>query len=194
MPAGPDAWLVVGLGNPGPEYERTRHNAGYRVVDALASRLGVKLRTSRSKALVADARAEDLRVLLAKPTTFMNSSGDAVGLLARYFKVPVERVIVVHDDLDLPLGAMRVKRGGGTAGHLGLDSIVRLLGSPAFARVRVGIGRPPGRQDPTDYVLEPFRKGEEETVAVAFEEAADAALTIAGEGIAAAQNRFHAPR
>lgn len=195
MGAGPDAWLVAGLGNPGPAYERTRHNAGYRVVDILTSRLGATFKRSRRKALVADARTDDgRRLILAKPTTFMNDSGEAVGPLVRYHKVPIERLIVVSDEIDLAFATLRIRRGGGTAGHKGLDSIMRALGSPDFVRVRVGVGRPPRPKGAAVHVLKPVPKREEETFEVALEEAADAVLTVIREGVAAAQNRFHAPR
>jgi PTH1 family peptidyl-tRNA hydrolase len=185
--------LVVGLGNPGPEYERTRHNLGYRVVDTLASRLGVSLKPSKGKrALVAEARDGDARLILAEPTTYMNLSGEAVGELARYYKVDLEDIVVVHDDLDLPTAAIRLKRGGGDGGHNGLKHITRALGSPEYARVRIGIGRPPGRKDAVDYVLQPFSKKEEETVAVAIEEAADAVMLLLREDLEAAQQRYHA--
>ena len=189
-----EAWLVVGLGNPGPEYERTRHNAGFRVVDILASRFKARLKTSRQRALVGDARDERVRIILAKPTTFMNESGEAVGKLARYHKVPVERIVVVHDEIDLPVGTLRVKRGGGTAGHKGLDSVVASLGSPDFARVRVGAGRPARPKGAADHVLRPLPKREEELFAVALEDAADAVSTVIHHGVAEAQNRFNAAR
>jgi len=185
--------LIVGLGNPGPEYARTRHNLGYRVVDVLASRLGVALKPSKGKrALVAEARDGDARLILAEPTTFMNLSGEAVGELARYYKVDLDDIVVVHDDLDLPTATIRLKRGGGDGGHNGLKHITRALGSPEYARVRIGIGRPPGRKDTVDYVLQAFSKKEEETVEVAIEEAADAAMLVIREGVESAQQRYHA--
>jgi peptidyl-tRNA hydrolase, PTH1 family len=189
-----EAWLVVGLGNPGPEYERTRHNAGFRVVDILAGRLGARLKTSRQRAVAGDGRDAGVRIVLAKPTTFMNESGDAVGRLARYHKIPVERIVVVHDEIDLPVGTLRVKRGGGTAGHKGLDSVVASLGSADFARVRVGAGRPSRPKGAADHVLRPLPKREEELFGVTLEEAADAVMTVIHEGVAEAQNRFNAAR
>jgi len=191
----PDAVLVVGLGNPGPEYERTRHNLGYRVVDILCERLGARLRPLKgTPAFVAEARDGDHRFILAKPTTYMNVSGDAVGALMRYFKIPVSEVIIVHDDLDLSLGAVRVKRGGGDGGHNGLGSITRRLKTPDYVRVRLGIDRPHGRKDAADYVLEPFRKDEEDEVGVVLQEAADAVMVVARDGVDAAQQRFHASK
>jgi peptidyl-tRNA hydrolase, PTH1 family len=187
----PAAHLVVGLGNPGPEYERHRHNIGYRVVDVLADRLRVRFRKGKTNALVADAHDRDLWIVLAKPTTYMNLSGEAVGPLARYFKVPPERIIVVHDEIDIPFGELRLKIGGGTAGHNGLESLIRSLGTKEFVRVRCGVGRPPGRKDAADFVLQPFTKKEEKDVGVIVEEAADAVLAIAREGLAPVQNRIN---
>ncbi|MBI4730243.1 MAG: aminoacyl-tRNA hydrolase [Acidobacteria bacterium] len=191
---GPSPHLIVGLGNPGPEYERTRHNCGSRVAETLAARFRVRLRLSKLRAMVADVREDALRVLVAKPATYMNESGQAVGALVRFFRIPPELVVVVHDDLDIPLGEVRVKSGGGTAGHNGLESIVAALHTKDFARVRIGIGRPPAGRDPVDWVLGAFGKREEEAIGPAIEIAADAALEIVREGAAAAQNRFNAPR
>ena len=185
--------LVVGLGNPGSEYERTRHNLGFRVVDVLAARFGVRLRAVRGvRALAGDARDGERVIYLAEPLTFMNLSGEAVRELARYYKVEIDDIVVVHDELDLPFGALRVKRGGGDAGHNGLKHITRALGSPEYARVRMGIGRP--SRGGADHVLSTFSKKEEETAGVLVEEAADAALQILREGVDATQNRVHAPR
>ena|GEM_PF-41468 len=188
------ATLVVGLGNPGPEYEHTRHNAGFRVVEIIAEQLGSRLRAVKGvRALAAEARDGDVRVILAEPTTFMNLSGEAVGALCRYYKVELDDIVVVHDDLDLPLGAVRLKRGGGDGGHNGLKHITRALGSGNYARVRIGIGRPPGRQDTADYVLEPFAKRERDEAEIAIREAADAVLLVVREGVEAAQRHHHAP-
>jgi PTH1 family peptidyl-tRNA hydrolase len=185
--------LVVGLGNPGPEYARTRHNLGYRVVETIADRLGVRLKPAKGmRALVAEARDGDTRVLLAEPTTFMNESGEAVRELARYYKIPPENIVIVHDELDLPTATIKVKRGGGDAGHNGLKHITKALGTPDYARVRIGIGKPPGRKKGVDHVLQGFSKKEEEAVGVAVEQAADAALLTVHEGVEAAQQRFHA--
>lgn len=186
----PAAHLVVGLGNPGSEYERHRHNIGFRVVDALAERLRVTLRKGKTNALVADAHDRDSWIVLAKPMTYMNLSGDAVGPLARYFKILPERVIVVYDEIDLPFGVLRLKMGGGTAGHNGVASLVRSLGAD-FVRVRCGVGRPPGRKDAADFVLQPFSKREEPTVSVMVAEAADAVIDIVREGFPPVQNRVN---
>lgn len=190
----PGPWLVVGLGNPGPEYADTRHNAGARAVEVLATRLGAKLKRSRASALAAEARAGEVRLILARPTTYMNDSGRAVARLVAYYKVPLDRIVVIYDEIDLAFGRLRVRAGGGTAGHQGVSSIVAALGSAEFARVRIGVGRPPGRKDPADFVLEPFSSREREEAAVLVEEAADAALEIVRQGVTAAQNRFNAAR
>lgn len=192
MPTAPNLFLVAGLGNPDPEYERTRHNLGFVVADRLAARLGARFKRSKHSALVAEARDADVRIVLAKPVTFMNESGRAVGALARFYKVPAGRIVVVHDELDLPLGTVRVKLGGGTAGHKGLDSIVEALGARGFARVRIGIGKPAAARAGAGHVLSRFRKKEQEEAAIAVETAADAVLAILHEGVASAQTRFNA--
>jgi len=183
--------LIVGLGNPGPEYERTRHNVGFRVVDVLCERLGARLKPAKGiRALAAEGRDGDRRVVLAEPTTFMNFSGEAVAPLARYHKAELDDIVVVHDDMDLPFGAIRVKRGGGDAGHNGLKSLTKSLGSREYARVRIGIGRP--RSDAIEHVLDAFSKAEEAEVAVLVQEAADAVQLIVARGLEAAQRRWHA--
>src|SRR6478672_11047046 len=151
-----DRFLVVGLGNPGPKYAATRHNAGFMVVDLLAERLGGKFKAHKGRADVVEGRLAGQPVVLAKPKAYMNESGGPVVSIARFYKVPIERIVVVHDELDLPYGSLRLKRGGGDGGHNGLRSTTSALGSKDYARVRVGIGRPPGRQDPADYVLKDF--------------------------------------
>ena len=183
-------WLVAGLGNPGPEYERTRHNVGFRVADELASRLGAKFKRAKQSALLADARDGDDTLLLAKPQTFMNESGRALAGLTRYHDVPLERVIVVHDELDLPFGSIRVKLGGGAAGHNGVADVACAIGN-GFIRVRVGIGRPPGRKDPVAFVLEPYRKAEEAEMPAIVDRAADAVLAVVREGVGPAQTFYN---
>lgn len=193
MPSG--AALIVGLGNPGSGYVRTRHNVGFRVIDVLCARLGARLRPLKGvRGLSAETRDGDVRVILGEPTTYMNESGEAIGAFCRYYKVTASDLVVVHDELDLPFGVLRVKRGGGDAGHNGLKHITRALGTAEYARVRLGIGKPEGRRSGADYVLDDFTKKEEETVAVMLEEAADAALAIVHEGLDAVQNRVHAPK
>ena len=189
----PGPALVVGLGNPGPEYERTRHNLGFLVVDVLAARLGARIKPAKGmRALVAEARDGDTRIILAKPTTFMNASGAAVAELSRYYKIPPENVVIVHDELDLPVAALKVKQGGGDAGHNGLKDITKALGTNNYARVRIGIGKPPGRKQGVDHVLQGFSKKDQPAIDISVEQAADAALTVVNAGVEAAQQRFHA--
>jgi PTH1 family peptidyl-tRNA hydrolase len=186
------AWLVVGLGNPGPKYAETRHNIGAWVVDRLGSTLGERLRKVRFLPLeVAEARAGGERLYLARSQTFMNVSGPPVASFARRRKVPVDRIVACHDEIDLAFGALKLKKGGSTAGHHGLDSLVGALRSPDFYRVRLGVGRPRGRQDPADYVLDPFAKAEREEAELLAEHGADAVLALVTEGLAAAQDRFN---
>jgi PTH1 family peptidyl-tRNA hydrolase len=182
-------WLVIGLGNPGPEYANSRHNLGARVVTLLADRFGERLKKSRNRAQVAEVRDGTERVVLARPDGYMNESGGPASLLARYYKVPVDRIVVVYDDIDLPDGKLQVRRSGGTAGHNGIKDVVKALGSPDFYRVRLGVGRPPGRQDPADYVLAPIPKRLAEDLGVLVERGADAAMDVVRLPLAEAQNR-----
>ena len=184
-------WLVVGLGNPDDEYAGTRHNAGAMVVARLAERAGARLKRSRNRAQVAEIRDGDQRVVLARPSSYVNESGGPVSLLARWYKTPLERVIVVHDEIDLAAGRLQVRRGGGTAGHNGVKDIVKALGSPDFLRVRIGVGRPPGRKDPADYVLEPVSRRDAEDFAVLLERAADAAMDLVHLPLERAQDRHN---
>ncbi len=182
-------WLVVGLGNPGREYEGTRHNAGFMVVDALARALGTEFRRMRHKALLAEARVGRDRVVLAKPQTYMNLSGQAVGPLVRFYKLPLERMLVVYDDLDLPFGALRLRPRGGHGGHKGMRSIIEALGGRQdFPRLRVGIGRPPGRMRAADYVLQRFRPEEREAWPWIEARAVEGIQRWMREGIEAAMN------
>ncbi|GAA4367115.1 aminoacyl-tRNA hydrolase [Actinomadura sp. NPDC048032] len=187
-----DLWLVVGLGNPGPSYAKNRHNAGFMVLDVLAARAGGRFRSHRARADVLEGRLAGKRVVLAKPRTFMNESGGPVKGLRDFYKVPVERVVVVHDELDIPFGAVRLKQGGGDNGHNGLRSITRSLGSKEYPRVRFGVGRPPGRMDPAAFVLKDFSAGERKELDFEVDRAADAVEALLTEGLAAAQNTFHA--
>ncbi|MEU4216285.1 aminoacyl-tRNA hydrolase [Actinoplanes sp. NPDC026623] len=187
-------WLVVGLGNPGREYAGNRHNVGFMVADLLASRIGGKLgRHKRAVAEVAEGRLGfgGPKLILAKPLTFMNLAGAPVAALSQFFKVPVEHVIAVHDELDVPYGQVRAKRGGGEGGHNGLRSMSRSLGSKEYARVRVGIGRPPGRQDPADYVLSDFSGAERKELDFLVDRAADVVEAVVLEGVEWAQNKYH---
>jgi len=185
-------WLIAGLGNPGDQYAKTRHNVGAMVVDRLCARIGVSLKKVRFiAATAADARADDASVVLAAATTYMNESGPPLASLARKRGVDPGHLVAVHDELDLPFGALRLKLGGSTAGHHGLDSLASGLRTPGFYRVRVGIGRPPGRQDPVDFVLSPFGARERDELEVLVEDAADAAVAIVTDGLEAAQSRFN---
>jgi peptidyl-tRNA hydrolase, PTH1 family len=187
-----DRWIIAGLGNPGPEYAGNRHNAGYMVVDLLAERMGSKFKAHRTRNEVADGRLAGNPVTLAKPRTFMNTSGGPVAALASFYKVPPERLIVVHDELDIAFGAIRLKLGGGDNGHNGLRSITRSLGTNDYYRVRFGIGRPPGRMDAATFVLSDFSTPERKELPLLIDRCADAVETLLSKGMAAAQNEFHA--
>jgi PTH1 family peptidyl-tRNA hydrolase len=183
--------LVVGLGNPGAEYEHTKHNVGTEVVELLARRHGARLRKGKERALVDEVRIDGARVALAIPTTFMNDSGDAVRLLVRRYGVDPTHLVVVHDELDLPVAALRVKSGGGLAGHNGLRSITSHLHSDEFQRVRIGVGKPTSKEQGADHVLSRFSKRDRTQVDVTIEQAADAVEAIARDGIAVAMNRYN---
>ena len=183
--------LVVGLGNPGDEYARTRHNVGAEVVELLAKRHGGRLRKSKERKLVDEVRVDGRRLALAIPLTYMNDSGQAVAPLVRRFGVDPEHLVVVHDELDLPVAALRVKVGGGLAGHNGLRSIKAHLHTDAFARVRIGVDKPLSKERGADHVLNKFSKRERAEVDVTIEQAAAAVETIASDGVDAAMNRFN---
>lgn len=185
-------WLVAGLGNPGPRYAKTRHNLGYLVVDALASRAGERFKKARFvPADVCEIKGSGERVLLAKAHAYMNENGPAFASLVRKHRVEPDHVIAVHDELDLPFGALRVKLGGSTAGHNGVRSLANSLRTNDFFRVRLGIGRPTGRKDPVDWVLEDFGKREQADVAILVDDGADAVLSLVRDGLAATQERFN---
>lgn len=195
-------WLVAGLGNPGQQYAMTRHNVGFMVADELARRAGANWTPPRGmRAEVAETRlgpaglgvpdADAARLILVKPRTFMNESGQAVGKLASFYQVTPKRIIAVHDELDLDLGQLRLKSGGGDNGHNGLKSLRAHLGSGDYFRVRVGIGRPPGRQEPADYVLASVPAALRDDLALAVDRAADAVETLILHGLTAAQNSFN---
>jgi peptidyl-tRNA hydrolase, PTH1 family len=187
-----ERWLIAGLGNPGPEYVGNRHNAGFMVADVLAARMGGRFKRDRSRAAVATGRLAGVPVTLAKPLSFMNLSGRPVAALRTFYKIPPDRIVVVHDELDLPFGTLRLKLGGGDNGHNGLRSVTAALGTRDYFRVRVGIGRPPGRMDPADYVLHDFSSPERKLVPEVLERAADATEALLAHGLAAAQTEFHA--
>lgn len=185
-------WLIAGLGNPGKEYATTRHNVGYLVLDLLAERMGEKFaKHRRAHADAAEGRLDGARVILVRSRSYMNESGAAIRAAADYSSIPLSNIIVVHDELDIEFGAIKVKGGGGDGGHNGIKSSKKSLGSGDFFRVRVGIGRPPGRQDPADYVLRSFGSSERKELPLVVDSAADAVEVIITEGLAVAQNRYH---
>lgn len=194
MSDGASPWLVVGLGNPGQRYARNRHNVGFMVADLLAERLHVKWgRARRAESELAEGRVGlgGPRLVLAKPTTYMNLLGAPTVALAQFYKVPPPQIIAVHDELDLEFGTIRAKFGGGEGGHNGLRSISKSLSSKDFVRVRFGISRPPGRQDPADYVLSDFNAAERKDLAYLIDRAADVVESIATIGVEPTQNKFH---
>jgi peptidyl-tRNA hydrolase, PTH1 family len=195
-----ERWLVAGLGNPGPRYSGNRHNAGFMVADVLAARLGSGFRRDRSRAQTASGRLRRSGqqgtsgappVIIAKPMSFMNLAGQPLVALSGFYKIPPDRTIVMHDDLDLPFGTIRLKLGGGDGGHNGLRSVTQALGTRDYYRVRVGIGRPPGRQDPAKFVLNDFSAAERKELPLVIERAADAVESLLRLGLPAAQNEFH---
>lgn len=189
-----DAWLVVGLGNPGPEYARTRHNVGQMVLDELASRLGGAFKVHKARAQVLESRLRPggPRVVLAKPMTYMNTSGGPVAGLAKFYDIPAERVIAVHDEIDIPFAALKLKIGGGEGGHNGLRDMSKALSTKDYYRVRVGVGRPPGRMDAASYVLKPFSSTEGKELPFLLDDAADAVEQLVENGLLEAQQKFHA--
>ncbi len=196
MPAEPPAddapMLVVGLGNPGPRYVANRHNIGFLVADELADRIGGRFKSHKAGADLLEGRLGGRRVALAKPRSYMNLSGGPVAGTARFFKVTPAELVVVHDELDLPFGSLRLKLGGGDNGHNGLRSITKSLGTREYLRVRFGIGRPPGRMDPADFVLRDFSAAERKDLALEIDRCADATEALVAKGLEAAQNLFHA--
>ena len=194
-----EAWLVVGLGNPEARYARNRHNVGRMIIDVLAGRTGSRLSGHRARAQAAEARlgvlpggAPGPRVILAEPACYMNLSGGPVKALARFYGIdPAARLLVIHDELDLPAHQLRLKRGGGEGGHNGLRSISQALGTRDYARLRVGVGRPAGRQDAADFVLSDFPARERDALAVTLEQAADVVEDVVARGFEGAQQRLH---
>jgi PTH1 family peptidyl-tRNA hydrolase len=193
---GDEPWLVAGLGNPGPRYAGNRHNVGFMVVDLLAERAGGTFRTHKARAAVLAGRLGGVpgtpgpRVVLAKPLSFMNLSGGPVGALAAFYKIPVSRLVVVHDELDLEYGVLRLKRGGGDNGHNGLKSLTAALGKDYY-RVRFGVGRPPGRMDTADHVLRDFSAAERKELDYFVDRTADAVETLVTRGLEPAQNAYN---
>ena len=186
-----ERWIIVGLGNPGPEYASTRHNAGAMVVALLAERMGARFKAHRTRNDVAEGRLAGQPVTLARPHAYMNLSGGPVAALAAFYKLPPERIVVLHDELDIPFGAVRLKFGGGDNGHNGLRSITASLGTRDYYRVRFGIGRPPGRMEAATYVLRDFSAAERKELPFALDRCADATETLITKGLAEAQNLYH---
>ena len=186
-----DCWLIVGLGNPGDSYARTRHNVGAMALDELAGRVGGRFKAGKNRYLALEGRVAGQRAVLVRPTSYMNDSGGPVAAAAGYYRVPPERLIVLHDELDLPFTTLRLKAGGGHGGHNGLRDIEKALGARDYLRVRLGIGRPPGRQDPAEFVLREFSPAERKEVPLMTVLAADAVEAVLGSGLDAAQLAFH---
>lgn len=186
-----NTFLIVGLGNPGREYSNNRHNIGFMLVDRLAERLGLAFKRVQHKALVTDGRFHEKKIILAKPQTYMNNSGQAVGALMRFYKLSNENLLVAFDDVDLPFESIRLRPAGGSSGQKGMKSIIQHLGSEQFPRLRLGIDRPPGRMQTPDYVLQDFSKAQAETLDIFLERAADAVLSFIREGIEPAMSRYN---
>ncbi|MFC2053921.1 aminoacyl-tRNA hydrolase [Chloroflexota bacterium] len=184
-------FLIVGLGNPGAEFRHNRHNVGFMLLDYLTNRLGESFSRIESNSLLTKANYQDKRLLLAKPQTFMNLSGQAVGRLVKYYKIPLESLLIVYDDVDLPLESIRIRPNGGSGGHNGVTSIIEHLGTNEFPRLRLGIGRPPGRKNATTYVLQDFTKEENEFLEVTLERAVDAVLLFVSAGLETAMNKYN---
>lgn len=184
-------FLIIGLGNPGREYRSNRHNIGFMCLDRLAAQLGVSFGRLESHALVTKASYQSHHLILAKPQTYMNLSGQAVSSLARFYKVPAERLLVAYDDVDLSLGTLRLRPTGGSAGQKGMQSIIERLGSQEFPRLRLGIGRPPGRMDAASYVLQDFSASDMDSLAPILDRAVEAILTFVKDGLVVAMNRYN---
>ncbi|MCA1953656.1 MAG: aminoacyl-tRNA hydrolase [Anaerolinea sp.] len=184
-------YLIVGLGNPGREYRATRHNAGFMVVDALAQAWQIRMARVQAKAIIGSGVFSGQKVVLAKPQTYMNLSGESVMALMRFYKTPADHLLVVHDDLDLPPGTLRLRPGGGAGGQKGVASIIQRLGGQDFARLRIGIGRPPGQMEAATYVLEDFTAAEQELMKLVLARAVLAVETFVSEGLEMAMNRYN---
>ncbi len=187
-----ERYVVVGLGNPGPKYTETRHNVGVKVLEFLRERIDAKLKTHKSGCLTAEGRLGDKPIVLARPTSYMNESGRPVGQLVRWYKAPADRVIIVHDEIDIPFGEVRVKFGGGTAGHNGLKSIASHLHTNDFARVRIGVSRPRGSREAADHVLAEFSAAERKELPEIIERSADAVEAIVVNGVERAMGSINA--
>jgi peptidyl-tRNA hydrolase, PTH1 family len=186
-----ETFLIIGLGNPGREYRETRHNVGFMLLDRLTVKLNARFTRLQSKALVASANYRERRIILAKPQTFMNLSGQSVQGLIHFYKLPLENLLVAHDDLDLPVGTIRIRPDGGSAGQKGMTSILERLGTNEFARIRLGIGHPPGQMQAPDYVLQEFSNADLTVISETLNRAAEAALTWVTDGLEMAMNKFN---
>lgn len=186
-----DTFMIVGLGNPGKDYQKNRHNVGFMAIDTLATEFGINNKKVKSKAIVMEGKRDQSKIILVKPQTYMNLSGPAVASLVRFFKIKPENLIVIHDDLDLQPLNIRLRPGGGAGGQKGVASIIQNLGTPLFNRVRIGIGRPPGRMDPADYVLQNFSKQEEKEIEFLMQTVTKAVVCIMESGIEVAMNKFN---
>jgi PTH1 family peptidyl-tRNA hydrolase len=186
-----DIYLIAGLGNPGKEYRQSRHNVGFMVIDHLAEDLEISIKRVKFKAMIGIGKFENKQVILVKPQTYMNASGESIAPLLRYFKIPLENFIVVHDDLDIPFGNLRIRPSGGTSGQKGMKSIVEKLGSQDFPRMRMGIGRPPGRMDPVDYVLQSFTPDQVPIMEEVLDQAVKALKTFILDGLDKAMNTYN---
>ena len=185
------SYLLIGLGNPGREYRDSRHNVGFMLVDRIAVRLGARGMKVQSKAIVTTAMYEDRKLILAKPQTYMNLSGQSVQGLIHFYKLPLTNVLLAHDDLDIPFGTIRIRPGGGPGGQRGMASTIEQLGTKDFPRLRIGIGRPPGRMDPSAYVLQDFTRDEMKILSEILDRAADAALEFVLNGLDKAMNKYN---
>jgi PTH1 family peptidyl-tRNA hydrolase len=186
-----ETYLIIGLGNPGREYRETRHNVGFMLVDRLAVKLNARFSRLQSRALVASTTFNERKIILAKPQTFMNLSGQSVQGLMHFYKLPLENLLIAHDDLDLPVGAIRIRPDGGSAGQKGMSSTIERLGTDEFARLRLGIGRPPGQMQAPDYVLQDFSKGDLTIVSETLNRAVDAVLEFVVTGLDMAMTKFN---
>jgi PTH1 family peptidyl-tRNA hydrolase len=187
----PDTYLLIGLGNPGREYRDTRHNVGFMLIDRLIVRLDARGLKVQSKAVVTTATYENRKLILAKPQTYMNLSGQSAQGLLHFYKLPMENMLIAHDDLDIPFGTIRIRPKGGPGGQGGMASTIEQLGTKDFPRLRIGIGRPPGRMDPSDYVLQNFSREEMKVLSEIIDRAADAALTFVTDGLNKAMNKYN---
>lgn len=187
-----EATLIVGLGNPGREYANNRHNIGFQIADRLAAAHGLTFNKQQQRAIVAPGRFGERRVIVVKPQTYMNDSGRSVSALLNFYKIPLDRLLVIYDELDLPFGTIRLRSDGGAGGHNGMRSIISQLGTNEYARLRFGIGRPPGRMEPAAFVLQDFNRDEALEVPALIDRAMEAIETFVADGIVVAMNKYNA--